>query len=143
MKNMLSLLCVASTAFIIGCGRSDANWYPIDGGMVNLSRANFVHAWMKITIHWRETKDMQNLGEENKKEFDCPITEANVANLKKFIREHGKSITRYSDCTATLKIDQHKILLPAIEGTFNGPSDLEHMIDEWLISAEALFARLQ
>ncbi len=144
MKNtMLGLLAVMSAAFVTGCGNSDSNWYPIDGGRVNLSRTTRVTTEMSITILWKETKDMQNLGKERQREFEGPITEENIEAIKKCIREHEKDITGYRGCEASMNLDLFKIRLPCLkEGECQSARDLERMVDAWLIAVEDLFSRL-
>lgn len=144
MKNaVLCLLVITSSALITGCGRSDANWYPFDRGRINLSKISRVVTEMSITIVWKETKDMQHLGEERQQKFEGPITEESINSIKKCIHEHEKDITGYRECAASLKLDLFEIRLPTLtKGEFQSARDLELMVCNWLIAAEDLFSRL-
>ena len=143
MKNaMIGLLAAMSAAFVTGCGNSDSNWYPIDGGRINLSRTEQITTKMEITICWKETKDIQNLGKERQQGFEGPITAETIGAIKKCIREHEKDITRYKECTALLSLDHFTIRLPVLgDGEFKSARDLERMVDSWLVIVEDLFSR--
>ena len=139
---ILMSMLIACNLIVVGCGRSDSNWYAFDGGKINLSRITRVGSDMKITIVWEEKKDIQNLGKEQFQRFYGSITKENIDAIKNCIRAHGKEITGFRDCSAELEFDNHSIRLPIHKGEFK-TEDLYVMVDSWLKITEDVLDRLR
>lgn len=111
--------------FVTGCGESSesSNWYPIEGGFINLKQAH------------RITTGIQ-LGDSK-----GTITENNINEIKKLYKKmlERNEIHMFSYYEAFIDIDGFKITLAK---GFGKIENFEDMFDSWLDAVKDLEDRL-
>ena len=126
MKKISIITAIASVMFFItGCGES-SNWYPIEGGYINLKQAHRITTEIKLANHFRRT-----------------ITENNINEIKKIFKEKlGKNEkSDWFSYEAFIDIDGFKITLAKGSGEIT-LENFEDMLDSCLDAVEDLEDRL-
>lgn len=126
MKKTSIIMAIATVMlFVTGCGES-SNWYPIEGGYINLKQAHRITTGIQLNNSFKRT-----------------ITENNINEIKKKFKEKlGKNEkSDWFSYEAFINIDGFKITLAKGEGEIT-VENFEDMLDSWLDAVEDLEDRL-
>ena len=133
MKKFSIAMAIATVIlFITGCEES-SNWYPIEGGFINLKQAQNITTEATLEVMY---DDYDNRVAMSKK----AITEDNINEAIKELKKSSKTI-KIMQCKAFIEIDGFKIELAKLEGELT-LDNIENMLESWLDAVEDLEDRL-